>query len=135
MSRAAAVKMPRLRARLTAGNGVPGSPVDDVVVLLEILVVADAAVGVGHDQVRGGVDGGQPAEEGVVGRGRVLLRGPVAGAVVGVRDHQFPPVEVGAQHEGDLLHPVDDGARFWGDLAGQSHGGAFYRFTGASALL
>lgn len=94
----------------------PGSPVDDVVVLLEILVVADAAVGVGHDQVSGGIDGGQPAEESVVCRGGVLLRGPVAGAVVGVCDHQFSPVEVGAEHEGNLLHPVDESARLWGDL-------------------
>lgn len=101
----------------------PGSPVDDVVVLLEILVVADAAVGVGHDQVSGGIDGGQPAEESVVCRGGVLLRGPVAGAVVGVCDHQFSPVEVGAEHEGNLLHPVDESARLWGDLKD----GAFYR--------
>lgn len=100
----------------------PGPPVDDVAVLLEVLVVADAAVGVGHGQVSGGVDGGQPAEESVVCRGGVLLRGPVAGAVVGVGDHQLSPVEVGAEHEGDLLHPVDDGARLWGHLSGRSHG-------------
>lgn len=114
--------MLRLRVGPTAGNGVPGAPVDDVVVLLEVLVVADAAVGVGHHQVSGGVDGGQPAEEGVVCRGGVLLRGPVAGAVVGVCDHQLSPVEVGAEHEGNLLHPVDDSARLRGDLSGQSHG-------------
>lgn len=106
----------------------PGSPVDNVVVLLEVLVVADAAVGVGHRQVSGGVDGGQPAEEGVVCGGGVLLRGPVACAVVGVNDHQFPTVEVGAEHEGNLLHPVDDSARLWGDLSGQSHS-AFYFST------
>lgn len=103
----------------------PGPPVDDVVVLLEVFVVAEAAVGVGHHQVGGGVDGGQPAEESVVCRGGVLLRGPVAGAVVGVADYQFPPVEVGAEHEGNLLHPVDDCARLRGDLSGHR---AFYRF-------
>lgn len=108
--------------RLTAGDGVPGSPVDDVVVLLEILVVAKAAVGVGHHQVGGGVDGGQPAEESVVRRGGVLLRGPVPGAVVRVRDHQFPPVQVGAEHEGNLLHPVDDSSSLWGDLGPESRG-------------
>lgn len=32
---------------LTAGDGVPGSAIDDVVVRLEVLVVADTAVGVG----------------------------------------------------------------------------------------
>lgn len=105
-----------MHARLTAGDGVPGPPVDDVVVLLEILVVANAAVGVGHHQVSGGVDGGQPAEEAVVCRGGVLLWGPVTCAVVGVRDHQFPPVEVGAEHEGNLLHPVDDSSSLWGHL-------------------
>jgi len=104
---------------LTAGDGVPGAAVDDVVVCLEVLVVADAAVGVGHHQVSGGVDGGQPAEESVVRRGRVLLGGPVPGAVVGVRDHQLSPVEVCTQHEGDLLHPVDDGSRHWCNLGGR----------------
>lgn len=121
----AAVDLRHWQAGLTAGDRVPGPPVDDVVVLLEVLVVAVAAVGVGHHQVGGGVDGGQPAEESVVRRGGVLLRGPVAGAVVGVGDHQLPPVEVGAEHEGNLLHPVDDGARLRGDLSGH---GAFYSF-------
>lgn len=95
---------------LTAWDGVPGATVDDVAVLLEVLVVADSAVGVGHHQVGGGVDGGQPAEEGVVGGGRVLLRRPVPGAVEGVGDHQLAAVQVGAQHEGDVLHPADDSA-------------------------
>lgn len=94
----------------------PGSAVDDVVVLLEVLVVALAPLGVGHHQVGGGVDGGEPAEEGVVRRGRVLLRGPVPGAVEGVRHHQLAAVQVGAEHEGDVLHPADDGARLWGNL-------------------
>ena len=94
----------------------PGAAVDDVVVRLEVLVVADAAVGVGHHQVGGGVDGGQPAEEGVVRRGRVLLRGPVAGAVEGIRDHQLAAVEVRAEHEGNVLHPADDGASLWSNL-------------------
>lgn len=96
--------------RLTAGDGVPGSTVDDVAVCLEVLVVAEAAVGVGHHQVSGGVDGGQPAEESVVCCGGVFLRGPVAGAVEGIRNHQFPAVEVRAEHEGNVLHPADDGA-------------------------
>lgn len=106
---------------LTAGDGVPGAAVDDVVVGLEVLVVAVAAVGVGHHPVGGGVDGGQPAEEGVVRRGGVLLGDPVPGAVVGVRDHQLSPVEVGAEHEGDLLHPVDDGSRHWRNLEGEKN--------------
>lgn len=115
--------------RLTAGDGVPGSPVDDVVVLLEILVVAKAAVGVGHHQVGGGVDGGQPAEESVVRRGRVLLRGPVPGAVVRVRHHQLPPVQVGAEHEGNLLHPVDDSSGLRGDLGPESRNQRRYAQT------
>lgn len=109
--------------RLTAGDGVPGPAVDDVVVRLEVLVVADAPVRVGHHQVCGGVDGGQPAEESVVGRGGVFLRGPVTGAVEGIRDHQFPPVEVRAEHEGDVLHPADDGARLRCDLGGTDEPG------------
>lgn len=96
----------------------PGSAVDDVVVCLEVLVVADAAVWVGHRQVSGGVDGGQPAEESVVRRGGVLLRGPVSGAVEGIRDNQFSPVEVRTQHEGNILHPADDGSGLWGNLGG-----------------
>lgn len=100
----------------------PGSAVDDVVVGLKVLVVADAAVRVGHHQVGRGVDGGQPAEESVVRRGRVLLRGPVTGTVEGIRDHQFSPVEVRAEHEGDVLHPADDGTSLRCNLAkdGQS---------------
>lgn len=78
--------------------------------------MAHATVGVGHHQVRGGVDGGQPAEESVVRRGGVLPRDPAAGAVVGVRNHQFPPMEVRAEHEGDILHPVDDSASLWCNL-------------------
>lgn len=96
----------------------PGSAVDDVVVRLEVLVVAHAAVGVGHHQVGRGVDGGQPAEESVVRRGGVLLRGPVTGAVEGVRNHQFSPVEVRAEHEGNILHPVDHGTSLRCNLAG-----------------
>lgn len=80
--------------------------------------MADAAVGVGHRQVSRGVDGGQPAEESVVRCGGVLLRGPVTGAVEGVRHHQLPAVEVGAEHERDILHPVDDGTSLWSNLAG-----------------
>lgn len=101
---------------LTAWNGVPGATVNDVAVLLEVLVVTDTAVRVGHHQVGGGVDGGQPAEEGVVGGGRVLLRRPVPGAVKGVGDHQLATMQVGAQHKGDILHPADDGAGLWRHL-------------------
>ena len=103
---------------LTAGDGVPRSAVDDVVVFLEVLVVAQASLGVGHHQVGGGVDGGQPAEEGVIRRGRVLVRNPVPGAVVGIRDHQLSTVEVGAEHEGDVLHPADHGSGHRGNLDG-----------------
>lgn len=80
--------------------------------------MAHAAVGVGHHQVSGGVDGGQPAEESVVRRGGVLPRGPVTGAVVGIRDHQFSPVEVRTEHEGNILHPADDGTGLWSNLRG-----------------
>lgn len=103
---------------LTAGDSVPRAAIDDVAVRLEVLVVAHAAVGVGHRQVGGGIDGGQPAEEGVVRRRRVLLGGPVPGAVEGVGDHQLPAVEVGAEHKGDVLHPADDSTGLWGDLTG-----------------
>lgn len=99
----------------------PGSSVDDVVVRLEVLVVAHAAVGVGHHQVGGGVDGGQPAEESVVRRGGVLLRGPVPGAVEGVRDHQLPPVEVRTEDEGNVLHPADDGTSLRCNLRGREN--------------
>lgn len=91
----------------------PGPPIDDVVVHLEVLVVAEASVGVGHHQVSGGVHGGQPAEEGVVGRGGVLLGGPAHGAVKGIRDHQLPPMKVSTEHEGNILHPADDRTRLW----------------------
>lgn len=94
----------------------PGSSIDDVVVRLEVLVVADAAVGVGHHQVGGGIDSGQPAEESVVCRRGVLLRGPVAGAIVGIRNHQLSAVEVCTEHEGNVLHPVDDGSGLWCNL-------------------
>lgn len=80
--------------------------------------MADAAVGVGHHQVSRGVDGGQPAKESVVRRGGVLLRGPVTGAVEGVRNHQFPAVEVRTEHKRNILHPVDDGTSLWSNLAG-----------------
>ena len=89
----------------------PGAAIDDVARALEVVHVAHAAVGVEHGEVGGGVDGGQPAEEGVVGAGRVLLGRPVLGAVVGVHHHQLPAVQVGAQHEGDVLHPADDRPR------------------------
>ncbi len=82
--------------------------------------MAHAAVRVGHHQVSGGVDGGQPAEESVVRRGGVFLRGPVTGAVEGIRDHHFSPVEVRTEHEGNVLHPADNGTGLWCDLGGTS---------------
>ena len=94
----------------------PGSPVDNVVVLLEVFVVTEAAVGVGHHQVGGGVDSGEPAEEAVVARWRVLFGDPVTGAVKGIGDHQLTPVEVGAEDKRYILHPVDDCAGLRRDL-------------------
>ena len=94
----------------------PGSSVNDVVVLLEVFRVADPPIRVGHDQVGGGVDRGQPAEETIVSCRGVFLRGPVPGAVEGVGNHQFPPVEVGTQDKGDVLHPADDRTCLWGHL-------------------
>lgn len=59
-----------------------------------------------------GVRCGQPAEEALVGGGRVLAGRPVSRHVVGVSDHQLAAVQVGAQHERDVLHPVDDCSGF-----------------------
>lgn len=95
----------------------PGSAVDDVVVRLEVLVVADAAVRVGQHQMGGGVDGGQPAEEGVVCSGGVFLGGPVPSTVERVRNDQLSAVEVGTEHEGNILHPADDGSCLWSNLS------------------
>lgn len=114
---------------LTARDGVPCATVDDVAVLLEVLVVAYTAVGVGHHQVGGGVDGGQPAEEGVVGGRRVLLRRPVPGAVEGVSDHQLTAVQVGAQHKRDVLHPADNGAGLWRHLQVDGWGSGVMSFV------
>lgn len=108
--------VPELLLPLTAGDGVPGSSVDDVAVCLEVLVVTDAAVGVGHHQVRRGVDGGQPAKEGVVCCGGVFLRGPVTGAVKRIRDHELSTVEVRTEDEGNVLHPADDCTGLWCNL-------------------
>lgn len=102
---------------LTAWDGVPGSSVDDVVVHLEVLVVADAAVRVGQHQVSRSVDSGQPAEECVVCSGGVLLGGPVTGAVEGIRNNQLSTVEVGTEHEGNILHPADDSSCLWCNLS------------------
>lgn len=59
-----------------------------------------------------GVRCGQPTEEALVGGGRVLARRPVPRHVVGIRDHQLAAVQVGAQYERDVLHPVNDGSGF-----------------------
>lgn len=96
-----------MRSR-TARYSVPGSPIDDVVVHLKVVIVAYAAVRIGHGQVGGGVDSGQPAEETIVCGGGVLLGGPVLRAVERVGDHKLTPMEVGAQHKWNVLHPVDD---------------------------
>lgn len=72
-----------------------------------------------------GVRRGQPAEEALVGGGRVLARRPVPRHVVGVGDHQLAAVQVGAQHKRDVLHPVDDGAglrRHLGDETAEGSG-------------
>lgn len=78
--------------------------------------MADAAVGVGHHQVGGGVDGGQPAEESVVRSGGVFLGSPITRAVEGIRNHQLASVEVRTEHEGNILHPADDGSSLWCNL-------------------
>lgn len=95
----------------------PGSAIDDVVVRLEVLVVADAAVRVGQYQMGGGVDGGQPAEEGIICSGGVFLGSPVPSTVKRVGNNQLSAVEVGTEHEGNILHPADDGSCLWGNLS------------------
>lgn len=90
----------------------PISSIDDVVVPLEVLIVTRPAVWIGHDMVSAGVDCGQPAEEALVRRGGVLARSPVPGHVEGVSDHQLPPVQVGTENKGDVLHPVDNCTSF-----------------------
>lgn len=95
----------------------PVGSVNNVVVLRqEVLIVADASVGVGHGQVGGGVHHGQPAEKLVVWGGRVRPGDPVASAVVRVGHHQLAAMEVGAQDKRDGLHPADDRTRLRGNL-------------------
>lgn len=69
-----------------------------------------------------GVGCGQPAEEAFIGGGRVLAGGPVPRHVVRVRDHQLSSVEVSAQNEGDVLHPLDDGSSLRGHLKEDKQG-------------
>jgi len=105
---------------LTAGSGVPGGPVDGAVLLGEVLGVADAAAGVGHQPVGGGIGEGQPAEDVVVGGGALLLdRALGARPVVREGDHQLPALQVAAQHEGHLLHPRRQRPRLHGNLHAQ----------------
>lgn len=127
-------KTEKLCSLLTSWYVVPRRSVDDVVVSQEVLVVARSPVRVGHhlegpdqnlhrpvpvcgperwadtDLVGAGVRRGQPAEKAVVRGGRVLAGCPVAGHVERVSDHHLPTVEVGAEHEWDVLHPADDGS-------------------------
>lgn len=105
----------------------PGPPIDNVLVGLEVLVVTDAAVRVGQHQVGGSVDGGQPAEEGVICSGGVLLGGPITGAVERIGDDQFPSVEVCAEDKRDVLHPADDGAGLRSHLGAGSRSGGHTR--------
>lgn len=79
---------------LTAWNSVPGTTINYVAVLLEVLVVTDTTVWIGHHQVSGSIDGSQPAKEGVVGSRGILLWRPVPGAVKGVGDHQLTAMQV-----------------------------------------
>ncbi len=55
-----------------------------------------------------GVRCGQPAEEALIGSGRVLARCPVPGHVIWVGDHQLSTMEVSTKNKWDVLHPVDD---------------------------
>lgn len=89
----------------------PVSAVYDVVLASKVLVVARSAVWVGHDVVGACVDGCEPAEEAVIWGGGVFARSPVPCHVEGVRDHQFTTMQVGAQYEGDGLHPADHRTR------------------------
>lgn len=60
------------------------------------------------DLIGAGVRCGQPAEEALIGSGRVLARRPVPRHVIRIGDHQLSTVEVRTENKGDVLHPVDD---------------------------
>lgn len=64
----------------------------------------------GTNLIGAGVSCGQPAEEAVIGSGRVLARRPVPRHVVRIGDHQLAAVEVRTQNKRDVLHPVDYGS-------------------------
>lgn len=100
----------------TAWHRVPVSAVDDVVLPSEVLVVAWPSVWIGHGVVGAGVDGGEPPEEAVVWGWGVFASSPVTCHVEWVRDHQLTAVQVGAQYEGNGLHPPDHSTCLRGNL-------------------
>lgn len=72
------------------------------------------------DLIGAGVRRGQPAEDALISRGRVLTRLPVPRHVVGVGDHQLSAVEVRAENKRDVLHPVDNGSGLGRHLQNES---------------
>lgn len=113
-------------AVLTAWYSVPVRSINNVIVTKEVLIVAGPSVWVGHHMVGAGVNGGQPAEKAVIGRGRVLFRGPVFGHVKRVRDHQLSSMQVSAENKWYSLHPTDDGSRFWSHLQYEDKNNVIY---------
>lgn len=93
--------------------------------------MAGSAIWILHGPISASIDSAEPAEHGIIWRGREFSGSPWGPShVEWVGHHKFTPMEVGTQHKGDPLHPLNHCPSFRSHLDRGRSGGAGDRDKG-----
>lgn len=97
--------------------------------------MARSAIWVLHGPVSASIDGAEPAKHGIIRGGCEFAGSPWGPShVERVGHHKLAPVEVGTQHKGDPLHPLDHCPSFRSHLDGGRSGQVGVRDKGPQGV-